>query len=62
MSGPKNPRTGGVIISLIDDREQLNIILSEDPFYTQNIADYEIIEFIPTKHHIILKSCFDISE
>ena len=32
VSGPKNPRTGGVIISQLNDRVQLEEILSKDPF------------------------------
>ncbi len=29
---------------------KVNAILSEDPFYKEKIASYEIIEFIPTKY------------
>ena len=51
VSGPKNPRTGGIILSQLKDRAQLEKILSEDPFSLQGIADYEIIEFTPVKFH-----------
>ena len=51
VSGRKNPRTGGVIISQLKDRNQLENILKLDPFHIHEIADYEIIEFIPTKFH-----------
>jgi uncharacterized protein YciI len=51
VSGRKNPRTGGVIISQLKDRAQLETIITEDPFYRLEIADYEIIEMIPTKFH-----------
>ncbi len=51
VSGRKNPRTGGVIISQLKDRSQLEGILKRDPFHIQEIADYEIIEFIPGKYH-----------
>ena len=50
-SGPQNPRTGGVIISHLKDRERLEKILKDDPFYTYEIADYELIEFNPIKYH-----------
>lgn len=50
-SGPKNPRTGGIILSQIKDRAQLEKILSEDPFSIHSIADYEIMEFTPVKFH-----------
>lgn len=43
-SGKKVPRTDGVILSNIENREQLN----QAPFKQNNLADYEIIEFIPS--------------
>jgi uncharacterized protein YciI len=50
-SGPQNPRTGGVIISQLKSREQLETILKEDPFLVHQIADYKIIEFEAVKYH-----------
>ena len=49
LSGRKNPRTGGVILSTLNNREQLDMILTEDPFLRENIAKYEVIEMLPTK-------------
>ena len=51
VSGPKNPRTGGIIFSQLKDRAQLEKILSEDPFSIHGVADYEIMEFTPVKFH-----------
>lgn len=48
MSGKKNPRTGGIILSNLKDREKLLNILGEDPFKKNNLAEYEIIEFEPS--------------
>ncbi|MCL1075894.1 YciI family protein [Shewanella dokdonensis] len=48
-SGRKVPRTGGVILAQADSQEQLWQILALDPFKQQQLAEYEIIEFIPTK-------------
>lgn len=47
-SGRKVPRTGGVILSKLENRDILEKILEEDPFKIHGIADYEIIEFVPT--------------
>lgn len=47
-SGRKNPRIGGVILCTANDIDEVNSIIKEDPFYTENIAEYEIIEFTPT--------------
>ena len=50
-SGPQNPRTGGIIISQLKSLEQLKALLKLDPFSIHNVAEYEIINFIPTKYH-----------
>lgn len=50
-SGPKHPRTGGIIISQLLNRNQLEDILKKDPFSIHDIADYRIIEFNPIKYH-----------
>lgn len=55
-SGRKNPRTGGIILCNAQNIDEINAILSEDPFYKEKIASYEIIEFIPTKYTTSFKS------
>ena len=43
------PELGGVILFNSNNLEEAKKILHEDPFYTEEIADYEIIEFQPVK-------------
>lgn len=50
-SGPRNPRTGGVILSQLKDKDQLLKIIQQDPFFIHEIAEFEIIEFNPVKYH-----------
>lgn len=38
VSGPKKPRTGGIILSQLNDRNQLEAILKEDPFHIHSMA------------------------
>ena len=47
-SGRKVPRTGGIILSQIKDKQDLLDILAQDPFHKHGLADYELIEFIPS--------------
>lgn len=47
-SGRKVPRTGGVILVNTSSRNELELILKEDPFNISGVASYEIIEFIPS--------------
>lgn len=50
FSGRKNPRTGAVILVRNLDKETLADIIKQDPFYQNEIADYEITEVILTKY------------
>lgn len=50
FSGRKIPRTGGVILARKVSREELDLILEEDPFRVQGVAEYEITELLPTKY------------
>ncbi|MDD3021576.1 MAG: YciI family protein [Alphaproteobacteria bacterium] len=54
-SGPQIPRTGGVLLAKGMDKEDLWELLHKDPFYTEGIADYKLIEFDPIKHNAVLK-------
>lgn len=48
-SGRKVPRTGGVILAKAESRAALEAILQQDPFSIAEVADFEVIEFVPTK-------------
>ncbi|WP_314292165.1 YciI family protein [Leptotrichia massiliensis] len=43
------PELGGVILFNSNNLEEAKKILYEDPFYIEEISDYEIIEFQPVK-------------
>lgn len=45
ISGRKIPRDGGIILALGDSREQIEQIMSEDPFCSRGLADFRVIEF-----------------
>lgn len=47
-SGRKVPRDGGIILARAVAREEIETIISLDPFYRHEIASYEITEFTPT--------------
>jgi len=51
ISGPKIPRTGGIIIAKgTISKADLQTLLTEDPYQKQGLAQYDIIEFNPMKH------------
>jgi len=47
-SGRKTPRTGGIILSKLNNLKKLQNILNEDPFKINDVAKYDIQEFIPS--------------
>ena len=47
-SGRKVPRVGGVILVNANNKEEVDLIIKEDPFHIANVANYETTEFIPT--------------
>ena len=48
-SGRKIPRDGGIILSNMNEKAELQKVLDQDPFKSNDLADYQVIEFIPTK-------------
>lgn len=57
-SGRQVPLTGGVIIANAASREKLEAVLKEDPFHTEQVATYQIIEFTANKYHPALAPLF----
>jgi uncharacterized protein YciI len=51
VSGPRVPRTGGVIVARVKTRQEVDALIHQDPFFQQEIADYEVIEFLPASFH-----------
>ena len=45
VSGRQVPRTGGIILALADNREQIEAIVREDPFVARGLADARVVEF-----------------
>lgn len=49
VSGPQEPRIGGVIVTADVPRSAIDEALAKDPFVREGISAYEIIEFKITK-------------
>jgi len=48
-SGPRVPRTGGVILAQAPNAGELRAFLSKDPFNQAGAAAYDVVEFTPLK-------------
>jgi len=47
FSGPKIPRTGGIIVARAESAEQLVEFFSQDPYQKKGAATYQFTEFNP---------------
>jgi uncharacterized protein YciI len=48
LSGRKEPRTGGVILAQAASIDEVEAIVRSDPFFEHQVAEYQIIEFLPS--------------
>jgi uncharacterized protein YciI len=48
VTGPQVPRTGGLILARAEIKDALRKLLEDDPFHKAGVAEYDIIEFVPT--------------
>lgn len=48
LSGRKEPREGGVILATAASREALEAVLAQDPFHVHGLADYQVVQFLPS--------------
>jgi len=54
-SGRKVPRTGGIILALAKSKDEVEQIISEDPFYKHKLAEFSVTEFLTSQYHPELK-------
>jgi uncharacterized protein YciI len=45
VSGAQIPRTGGFILARAESKAQIETIIASDPFLSEGVARYDIIEF-----------------
>ena len=58
-SGRKVPRTGGIILALAEDKQAVEKIIREDPFYKLKLAEFTITEFLTSQYHPDLKELLE---
>ncbi|MHB1687199.1 MAG: YciI family protein [Ignavibacteriaceae bacterium] len=54
FSGPKDPRVGGVVAARANSVEKIKDFFKQDPYFINNCATYDFIEFNPVKHQDFL--------
>ncbi|MHB8579435.1 MAG: YciI family protein [Ignavibacteriaceae bacterium] len=54
FSGPKNPRIGGIVAARAASIDVIKAFFNHDPYFINNFATYDFIEFNPVKHQNFL--------
>jgi uncharacterized protein YciI len=55
MSGPKNPRVGGIIVGRAPSLVELETFFTDDPYHQRGQATYHFTEFDPVKRSALLE-------
>lgn len=55
MSGPQNPKTGGIVVARANDEKEIKEYFSNDPYHTKGVAEHRFIEFTPVKYNELIK-------
>jgi|LADL02.1.fsa_nt_gi uncharacterized protein YciI len=54
MSGPKNPKIGGIVIARAPSMQEIQTFFFNDPYQQHNAATYRFVEFEPVKSQALL--------
>jgi uncharacterized protein YciI len=54
MSGPLNPRTGGMVVARAPSLEEIQSFFGQDPYQLNHVATYRFAEFSPVKRQPFL--------
>jgi len=54
MSGPKNPRKGGIVVARAESREAIEAFFARDPYALENVATHHFTEFSPVRRQAFL--------
>ncbi|MER5969037.1 YciI family protein [Streptomyces sp. NPDC002055] len=49
VSGRKNPRDGGLIIAVGEDRDRIEAVVASDPFVQEEVCAYRVTEVVVTQ-------------
>jgi uncharacterized protein YciI len=56
MSGPLQPRTGGLVVARSPSLEEIQSFFRQDPYQLNGVATYRFVEFSPVKRQPSMES------
>lgn len=54
FSGPRIPRTGGIVIARAESETTIQDLIDKDPYKLAGVAEYQVVEFRPGRHQPFL--------
>ena len=61
LTGGLTARPAGMVLANVNSGDELKAMLAEDPFVREQVAEYEVIEFKPSRYHESLASLIALS-
>jgi uncharacterized protein YciI len=61
LTGGLTARPAGMVLANVNSGDELKAMLEEDPFVREQVAEYEVIEFKPSRYHESLASLIALS-
>lgn len=55
MSGPMNPKTGGIVVARAPSMQEIQAFFFNDPYHQHQAATYNFIEFKPVMYQPFLQ-------
>lgn len=49
LSGPQQPKTGGIVVARAESLEDLQAFFARDPYKARRLAEHAYLEFTPVK-------------
>lgn len=56
LTGGLTARPAGMVLANVTSGDELKAVIAEDPFVREQLAEYEVIEFKPSRYHQSLAS------
>jgi uncharacterized protein YciI len=56
LSGPREPRTGGIVIARSNSQNDLEAFFENDPYALNKVATHKFIEFNPVLYQPLLEN------
>jgi uncharacterized protein YciI len=54
-SGPRVPRTGGMVVARAASLEEIQRFFADDPYHLHDVAEHHFVEFEPVKRQAFLE-------